>query len=197
MRLVHRKIDLLLFLFVSFLSAIFPPTYLAEAGQSRESLPGLKASFVFSGTAEIDGCTAIFVGTVAPDDFFEKLAKTKTPSGEIFTIGSKEVKFFPETFTVSLIVSGPTPYGRHGCTKLGDDAMKSLTFGAQWKRGMTMRAVHNLVLGPSAILRKVGTMTACNYTLTFKDQDVPLSDHLILNVFNADGRLIARLSAQL
>jgi len=151
----------------------------------------------FAGTAEINGCTVILIGTVTINDFFRALTKTVTPSGETFLLDSKEVKFFPEVFAVRVIVSSPISLRKHGCVALSDDVMDLLSFDGQWKRGTEMRPVKSLVLKDHPRSIKNGTTIGWVYTLVCQDQAIPLSDHLILSVTIPNSNRRIQMSLQL
>jgi hypothetical protein len=168
-----------------------------EAGQSHEAASDSKAALVFSGTAEIRNCTVIFDGTAIMDDFFKNLTKSEESSGEVFKVGTAEVKLFPDRFRIRLIASGPVFFGQNRCNKLDNEAMKSIVFDAQWKRGTAVRPVKTFALEGDPISYKNGKMTAWVYILVFQDEDVPLSDHLILNVSVPGDKRVTRLSARL
>jgi hypothetical protein len=190
------KLGLVGYLFLGCLFVM--STVLAKASKQSAQSSNLGVAFVFSGTGQIGGSTVIFTGGVPSDDFFKALSKTNTSAGARFTIGSNEVKYFPNTFAVILIVSGPVWDKQNRSTvQLDDELMNSLKFEAHWKRGLDMRPVKNLVVGKHPVSQKHGKMTGWAYTLSFEDQNVPLSDHLILDVFLPDKGRIARLSAQL
>jgi hypothetical protein len=160
-------------------------------------------SFEFSGTGRIDDTEVNMIGTLGPQEFFESLVRTEGVDGDTirFMRGSSEVKVFPDSLTIRLVVvlGAITRNRKFSTAKVDDPFMKSLKFQAQWKEGLQMRSVREITLKEVSPIRSpnLPALKAWGYNLLVKDTDVPLMDHLIVTVASPDGKNIARLSAHL
>lgn len=155
-------------------------------------------SLQLSGSAEIADSLVLLTGAVGPKDFFTQLSKSDTPSGPKFTRGPEEVTYFPEQLTIWLVAVGPIATGQKAVkSALNHDTMKSLKFQAYWKRGLELRPVKNLTLTDPPTVRKAPKMETWTYVMEIRQSDIPLTDHLIIEVLRADDTRITRLSASL
>jgi hypothetical protein len=128
-------------------------------------------------------------------DFFEGLQRLDLPSGPMYRKNSSQVTTFPTFLQIdvhvnihecdsNLYTSAPSP-----------DFVAGMKFRAQWKRDLDMRPANftiesvplNLEEGDNRLL----------YVLRIKDQNVPLTDHLIISVWTDRGKLLSRMSARL
>jgi len=164
---------------------------------SASSTPVPSVRLGLGGTGEVNGILVLFDGSVGPDAFFRNLTKQETASPTKFMNGGTEVKFFPGKLIIWLVASGPISAKMKDSekSKLSNELMGSLKFEAHWKTGMHMRPAKKLTLERVSPPYSANELTAWAYTLTLEDVDVPLTDHLILDVLSPEGKEIARLSA--
>lgn len=117
-----------------------------------------------------------------------------------FVKNGEEVKVFPERLVIGVVaVVTHIPTKRTGpvVSKPSDEFMRSLKFEAHWKTGLQMRLAKELTLERVSTPYSGYHSTSWSYTLTLKDVDVPLTDHLILDVLSPEGKRVVRLSASL
>jgi len=156
----------------------------------------------FAGVGEIDGNSVAIRGQVGPANFFENLRSIDSKNGTVFRNSDGEVRFFPDRITVTLFIIGPfTKRARDS----GPDAqyMEGIKFKAEWKRGVERRPVQafrqlkvSVTEPPDAFLSRV--IKECwVYEFVIEDSEVPISDHLILDVTSPENKRLARLSAHL
>lgn len=149
-------------------------------------------------------------GRVTAPDFFVGLKRRETARGIEFRRGANAVESFPEELSVRIwIREFPCHVGLTEVSPLlaTPEGMSSLQFKAYWKRGMEMRSVDGLTLRtfyrrkeqPTTLVGVPVTIQRDTwiYNLTVSSQGVPLTDHLILEIFTKDGLRWARVSAQL
>jgi hypothetical protein len=132
---------------------------------------------------------------LSADDFFEGLQRLDLPSGPVYRKNASPVTHFPTYLTIEMYVNV------HECdTNLytpaaSPDFVASMKIRAQWKRNLDMRPADftiervplNLEEGDNRLL----------FVLRIKNQDVPLTDHLIVSVTTDHGKLLSRMSARL
>ncbi|HWF93171.1 MAG TPA: hypothetical protein VN684_12855 [Terriglobales bacterium] len=184
-----------------FALAIFVAIPFRLAGDPREK-PQKYEKEVFFGLTQIqtnDGCVNMTVA-VSAGDFFWHLQKIQNGDAVEFRKGSQVVTAFPENISVTLQVSDPglgiDMYCRGKSAiqmkTIGDFAlMKSLQFKAFWERNSQIRdAVELSVQGHSSLIYRI-------YVLSIQSRDVPLTDHLILSVFDGAGNKVATFSLAL
>ena len=149
-----------------------------------------------------DGCLSIH-GTVTAGSFFDDLKRIDNDGQLEYRKHGKVVTEYPESLTTSIRISGdPCARMPQSPSAIFRGNSYSLKLEVYWKRGMEMRpAVLSPVLarcvGYSSITIPGETMTipsiACQ--LTVESRGVPLVDHLIVAVFEANGRPLTRISA--
>jgi len=160
----------------------------------------------FSGVVRVEEDVQVSVfGTVGPSEFFANLHAADSPDGTIYTNDSGQVRFFPDRITITVRILGPVANGGTSILpgKLNYDLMRSLQFRVQWKHGMKLRSVQEfrfLSATESSFLDLGNSGRPVNgwiYEMVLEDSQVPLTDHLILNILSPENRLLARLSARL
>jgi hypothetical protein len=141
-----------------------------------------------------DTCVT-FAPEMSAADFFEGLQRLDLPSGPVYRKLNQTVTFFPTYIEVLIYVN------IHQCdtdlytSAKAPDFVSKIKFRLQWKRDLDMRPADftieqvplNLDEGDDRML----------FVMRIKDQNVPLSDHLILSVWNEQGKLLSRMSARL
>ena len=149
-------------------------------------------------------------GRVTAPEFFAGLKRRETARGIEFRRGANAVESYPEELSVRIwIREFPCHVGLTEASPLltTPEEMSSLQFKGFWKRGMEMRSVEGLALRafyrrkeqPTALVGLPVTIQRDTwvYDLTVVSKGVPLTDHLILEIFTKDGLRWARVSAQL
>jgi hypothetical protein len=144
-----------------------------------------------------DDMRVLFNAGMTADDFFDQLERRKTREGESFFRNSRQVTYYPESLRVDVFGSpstlGETPMDKHypGTAR---GLMDSLQIKAEWKSGLRTR--------PASIItvRRLGRSEMAptvlwGYELAISTEAVPLTDHLIVNVYGPDSGLVARFSA--
>jgi hypothetical protein len=141
-----------------------------------------------------DTCVT-FAPEMSSGDFFDGLQRLDLPSGSMYRKYKQPVTLFPTYIEVLIYVS------IHKCdadlytSAKAPDFVSKIKFRLQWKRDLDMRPADftieqvplNLDDGDDRML----------FVMRIKDQNVPLSDHLILSVWNEQGKLLSRMSARL
>jgi hypothetical protein len=129
-------------------------------------------------------------------DFFDGLQRHETASGDQFRKNSQVVTTFPDQITVQvqtavvvcdadLYTPAPLPSFFNG-----------LQFKVQWKRGLTMRPVAQIVVQRVMFASQEGD-NRLMFLLKIHDHNVPLTDHLIISVISPQGKLLTRMSGKL
>jgi hypothetical protein len=149
-------------------------------------------------------------GWVAAPGFFDGLKGRETSRGAEFRRGALVVNSFPDELRIRLWVREfPCHVGLTEVSPLAatPEMMNSLRFEAFWKREMKMRPVETLALhslfrrkGPPTMLADVDVTIQRDtwvYDLSVCSEDVPLTDHLILEIFGKGGERWARVSVRL
>ena len=159
-------------------------------------------SMAFAGIGEINGDVFVIRGNIGPAGFFENMQSVDSKDGTVFRNNVGEVQFFPDRVTITLHVVGPFTKGARAS---GPDAqyMKGLKFKAEWKRGFELRPVKAFRQLSASVTESVRGDVPWDikecwiYEFVIEDAEVPISDHLILNVMSPENKRLARLSAYL
>jgi hypothetical protein len=128
-------------------------------------------------------------------DFFEGLQRLDLPSGPMFRKNRTQVTTFPTFLQVDMHVNIHECDSNLYTSAASPDFVAKMKFRAQWKRDLDMRAADftvervplNLEEGDNRML----------FVLRLKNQNVPLTDHLIISVWTDHGKLLSRMSARL
>jgi hypothetical protein len=137
-----------------------------------------------------------FIPVLQSGSFFDGLERIDSPQGSEFRKNSRVVTNFPDFMTVEMNVRiedcdtdvytpVPTP-----------DFVKGIHFRVQWKRGLAMRPVASVSIEQKPVLMDEGDNRKL-FLMYIHDRDVPLTDHLIISVIGADGKIMSRMSARL
>jgi hypothetical protein len=154
---------------------------------------------VLSEATNFQGELIVFEGGVGPKSFFDNLERLDTPQGIKFQRQSGEVKVFPTPMYVRLMVLHPflQPKKKPNATVHFDPKlMRELKLEGYWKSGFKLRAIKSLTLKTVSESNIPDHGDAWIYELVIEENDVPLTDHLILDVFSKEQRIV-RLSAYL
>jgi hypothetical protein len=151
-------------------------------------------TFSAGGLAEIEGTRVVFQSAVSPADFWEGLHKAEASSGTTYMKGSDAVRFFPDPLLIRIFAVQSTASSKK---KISEEFMKGLHFEAQWKRGVNLRPVKQLALAAQSERHVSGQGDVWVYDLKLDESEVPLDDHLIVDVLAADSKRILRMSFSL
>jgi hypothetical protein len=137
-----------------------------------------------------------FSPVMASGDFFDGLQRHETPSGDEFHKNSRLVTNFPEQLTIQLQLSISVCDADIYTPAPAPSFVSGIRFRAQWKRGLAMRPVTELRVQRVAITSEEGDSRLL-FLLKIRDQNVPLTDHLIISVISPQGKLLSRMSGRL
>ena len=137
-----------------------------------------------------------FSPVMTSGSFFDGLQRRETPSGDEFRINSRVVKNFPEQITVQMQLSISVCDADIYTPAPAPGFVNGIRFKAQWKRELAMRPVAQFAVQRVAITSEEGDSRML-FLLKIRDQDVPLTDHLIISVMSPQGKLMSRMSGRL
>ena len=137
-----------------------------------------------------------FTPVMTAGDFFDGLQRHETPSGDEFRKNSRVMTDFPDQLTVQLQLSISVCDADIYTPAPAPSFVSGIRFKAQWKRGLAMRPVTELRVQRVAITSEEGDSRLL-FLLKIRDQDVPLTDHLIISVISPQGKLLSRMSGRL
>jgi hypothetical protein len=150
-----------------------------------------------------DGCIAV-AGTLTSGGFFADLKRIDSATESEFRKNGSIVTKYPETLSASIRMVGgecDAALSRPPASVFRGDSY-SLTFQLEWKDGMQLRpaaltpvVAHCTGTSSIPIPSRDFTIPSVTCQMTVDSRGVPLSDHLIVSVINADGKLLTRLSA--
>lgn len=128
--------------------------------------------------------------------FFDGLERIDLDSGIQFRKNSASVFNFPSYLKIDIRVSVHVCDSNIYTPAHSPDFMKGMKFRAQWKRNLDLRPVANITLENVPLNLEEGDNRLL-FVLRIRDEDVPLTDHLIISVLTAQGKLLSRMSARL
>lgn len=138
--------------------------------------------------------------------FFENLTTHQKKGKQTFRLGSEEVRFYPEHVLLKLRgyvdKCGPKEEGRYrNDLRFDSDFMTTLRFKTYWKHGFDMRAVDPKIEKQGRTIdpdfaRLSPSTEVWEYELSIKSENVPLTDSIVLLIFEASGTELSRLSGR-
>jgi hypothetical protein len=154
-------------------------------------------SMALSGVTTVQGELIFFEGGVGPNSFFADLKKVDTPKGTKFVQQESEVKFFPDRMTAKLMVIHPfLEWKKDKSGRFDPQLMRELKVEGYWKSGMKLRPIKGFSVQSVSESSIPNRGDAWIYELIIEDVQVPLNDHLIVDVFSKEKRIM-RLAAYL
>lgn len=151
-----------------------------------------------------DGCLSVD-GELTSGTFFDDLTRRDIKGKLEYRKHGKVVIDYPKSLTASIRVLGDSCAGTLPVSPSAIFSAKSfsLKLEAQWKDGMKLRPVSYPLaaqcVGSSTLVISDGdrnsTVPSVDCQVTIESEGVPLSDHLIVSLFAADGTRLTRLSA--
>jgi hypothetical protein len=137
-----------------------------------------------------------FIPVMQALGFFNGLERIDTSQGSEFRRNSNPVDFFPDYLTIEINIRIEVCDANIYTPAKTPDVIKGMQFRVQWKRGLYLRPVANLTIERKPLVLEEGDNRML-YVIKVRDHNVPLSDHLILSVISASGKIMSRMSAHL
>jgi hypothetical protein len=190
-------------LFPLFVVALLVATGLF-AGQAKKSTYSRVVSIDHMIVHEGSRCAA-FASFISSDDFFDGLEATETASGRTFRRRGKEVTAFPDSLSVEISstlsdcsIVPPMP----AAASVTAAFMPGLKFKTWWKTGFKHRPVDVISfksLPPQApvLLESESDSPVWTFMMKIDSKGVPLTDHLIVEIYSKDGAFLGRMAAHL
>jgi len=143
-----------------------------------------------------DGCLSIH-GTVSAGGFFQDLRRIDIGGQLEYTKRGQVVKEYPESLTASIDIDQCLAQSPDSTPSIFSHSFK---FEVDWKHEMRLRpavllptVAHCARYLPVGLFGEDPPSIRCEMTVASKG--VPLADHLIVLIFEADGRRLTRISA--
>lgn len=137
-----------------------------------------------------------FIPVLQSAGFFNGLERIDTEQGSEFRRNSRVITNFPDYMTVEMNVRIEDCDTDVYTPARTPDFVKGMHFRVQWKRGVYLRPVANVLIESKPVSMQEGDNRML-FVLKIRDHDVPLTDHLIISVLGPDGKLMSRMSARL
>jgi hypothetical protein len=137
-----------------------------------------------------------FIPVMQSLGFFNGLERIDTSQGSEFRRNSQAVDFFPDYLTIEITIRIEVCDSNMYTPAQTPDAIKGMQFRVQWKRGLYLRPVASLTIERKPLRLEEGDNQML-YVIKVRDHNVPLTDHLILSVISANGKIMSRMSARL
>lgn len=162
-------------------------------------------------------CLEVWAFLTGP--FFETLEVRGALASPVFLQSSQPVEFFPEQIRLLILatedsrpyvtadvleesltrvpafIPPPQASRQESDIPLTHDTMMNVWFKAEWKHNGKHRRVDNLTWEEGYKVWRGLAPAEWYYTLTFSAHEVPLTDHLLVTVFDDNGRKLASLEA--
>jgi hypothetical protein len=141
-----------------------------------------------------DTCVT-FEPFLSAGDFFEGLQRLDLPAGPMYRKNSELVTRFPTYLMIELFVNIHQCDSNLYTSAPSPEFVAGMKFRAQWKRNLDMRPADVTI---EKVPLNVGEDdNRLMFVLRIKNEDVPLTDHLIISVLSDQGKLLSRMSARL
>ena len=137
-----------------------------------------------------------FIPVLQSLGFFNGLERIDTPQGSEYRRNSQVVDFFPDYLTLEINIRIEVCDANIYTPAKTPDIIRGMQFRVQWKRGLYLRPVANVSIERKTLQMEEGDNRML-YVIKVRDHSVPLSDHLILSVISASGKIMSRMSARL
>jgi hypothetical protein len=137
-----------------------------------------------------------FIPVMQALGFFNGLERIDTSQGSEFRRNSNPVDFFPDYLTIEINIRIEICDANIYTPAKTPDVIKGMQFRVQWKRGLYLRPAASVTIERKPLQMEEGDNRML-YVIKVRDHGVPLSDHLILSVISASGKIMSRRSARL
>jgi hypothetical protein len=155
---------------------------------------------------KIGTACVVFGGSITSGVFFENLRSIQSNGRTEYRLKGQPVTSFPDSLAIE-IVAIPRRCDRQVEDELDSQIqalMDHLTFGVQWKKGVTMTSADQLTYGgfehtrePLPLSPYGDTADMWKFTMTIRSTGVSLDQHVIVSVRAENGKDFARLSSSL
>lgn len=142
-------------------------------------------------------CIFFYVSLTA-GDFFDGLHRINTPTGAHFRKGERTIDYFPDKILVEIradVSTCDTP--EIVVLPVAIEFMRSLQFEAKRKRETELRTIGDLSIERSQLPFGEMTRSVWLYKLTIQSKQVPLGEHLVIDLITKDGKRLARFTVRL
>jgi hypothetical protein len=137
-----------------------------------------------------------FIPVLQSQGFFNGLERIDTAQGSVFRRNSQPVDFFPDYLVIEINIRIEQCDANVYTPAKTPDVIKGMQFRVQWKRGLYLRPVASVSMERKPLVMEEGDNRML-YIIKVRDHNVPLTDHLILSVISAQGKIMSRMSARL
>jgi hypothetical protein len=137
-----------------------------------------------------------FIPVMQSLSFFNGLERIDTSQGSQFRRGSNPVDFFPDYLTIEINIRIEECDSNIYTPAKTPDVIKGMQFRVEWKRGLYLRPVASITIERKPLQTEEGDNRML-YVIRVRDHNIPLTDHLILSVISANGKIMSRMSARL
>jgi len=149
-----------------------------------------------TGQIRADDVCVNFIPVMQSLGFFNGLERIDTSQGSEFRRNSNPVDFFPDYLTIEINIRIEVCDANIYTPAKTPDVIRGMQFRVQWKRGLYLRPVANVAIERKPLIMEEGDNRML-YVIKVRDHNVPLTDHLILSVISAKGKIMSRMSARL
>ncbi len=193
-------------LFLALFGLIESPSLKANTANTKKTVTYSKKVPFGLQEVKIGATCIVFGGSMTSGVFFENLRNIQSQGRTEYRLKGQPVASFPDSLTIE-IVAIPRNCDRHVEDELASEnqeLMDHLTFGVQWKKGVTMTSADQPIYGgfkhtrePLPLSPYGDTADMWKFTITIKSTGVSLDQHVIVSVYTENGKDIARLSSSL
>jgi len=149
-----------------------------------------------TGQIRSDDVCVNFIPVMQSFGFFNGLERIDTSQGSEFRRNSQAVDYFPDYLTIEINIRIEVCDANIYTPAKTPDVIKGIQFRVQWKRGLYLRPAPNVTIERKPLQMEEGDNRLL-YVIKVRDHNVPLTDHLILSVISANGKILSRMSARL
>jgi hypothetical protein len=149
-------------------------------------------------------------GDITAPDFFIGLTRTSTPDGFEFRRGKELVTEFPPELILHLQIRDFPCMGSFAAAPrrfLTQPIVNALAVRFYWKKGFALRALKNVKRTNASVLPLAPIVNmdtgdpverfVWRFEYAVSSAGVPLTDHLVIILRTAEGKIVARVSARL
>ncbi len=137
-----------------------------------------------------------FIPVLQAGEFFNGLERVDNAQRSEFRKNSLAVTNFPDFMTIEINIRVEDCDADVYTPVKTPEFVMGMHFRVEWKRGLDLRPVVNVSIERMPVMMEQGDNRML-FVVKIRDHDVPLTDHLILSVVGADGKLMSRMSARL
>ena len=150
-------------------------------------------------------------GRLTAENFFENLRRVDTTTGTLYRRGNDVITEFPERMNLSFVLydhpCSPSFQQAGTLVYLTKAMISKFRVGFSWKHGMEMRPAKEIALKNAEarpipnFARELTDDMPQRYEWWFDfdvpSKGVPLTDSLVLQIYQPDGHIIARVAARM